>query len=130
MNRLLELASPSQRRALDAVLETARRRNTDVWLVGGPVRDFLLGLPFGDLDFTVPADAAGFATALAPLLGGRPHSFPQFLTAKVLLENDQDIDIASARRERYDRPGALPRVEPGSPEEDLLRRDFRANAPS
>lgn len=128
MNRLFELASPSQRRTLDAVLETAKKRSTDIWLVGGPVRDFLLGLPFGDLDFTVPADAEGFAAALAPLLGGRSHSFPQFMTAKVLLESDLDIDIASARRERYDRPGALPRVERGSPEDDLLRRDFRANA--
>lgn len=128
MNRLFALASPPQRHALSAVLETARRRNTDIWLVGGPVRDALLGLPFGDLDFTVPEDAAGFAAELAPLLGGRAHSFPHFLTAKVLLESGEDIDIASARRERYDRPGALPRVEPGSPEDDLLRRDFRANA--
>jgi tRNA nucleotidyltransferase (CCA-adding enzyme) len=94
-----------------------------VYLVGGAVRDLLLGgAPF-DLDLVVEGDAAAFAASLRGAL--RVHD--RFGTSTVTL-NGFSYDIARARRESYPRPGALPDVEPATLREDLLRRDFTVNA--
>jgi tRNA nucleotidyltransferase (CCA-adding enzyme) len=94
-----------------------------VHLVGGAVRDILLGgTPF-DLDLTVEGDAAAFAGSL----GGKLKLHDRFGTSTVVLDGFA-YDIARSRRETYARPGALPDVEPGSLSEDLLRRDFTVNA--
>jgi tRNA nucleotidyltransferase (CCA-adding enzyme) len=96
-----------------------------VYLVGGAVRDLLLGRGRADIDLVVEGDPA----ALAAALGAEPlaaHS--RFGTLKVEL-GDEEIDIAAARRESYVSPGALPSVETGAPiRTDLARRDFTANA--
>jgi tRNA nucleotidyltransferase (CCA-adding enzyme) len=94
-----------------------------VYLVGGAVRDVLLGgTPF-DLDLVVEGDAA----ALASSLGGAIRLHDRFGTSTVVL-NGFAYDIARARRETYARPGALPDVEPATLAEDLRRRDFTVNA--
>ena len=94
-----------------------------VYLVGGAVRDVLLGgRPF-DLDLVVEGDAA----ALAASLGGSVKLHDRFGTSTVVLDGFA-YDIARARRETYARPGALPDVEPAGIEQDLLRRDFTVNA--
>jgi tRNA nucleotidyltransferase (CCA-adding enzyme) len=94
-----------------------------VYLVGGAVRDLLLGgVPF-DLDLVVEGDAA----ALASALGGDLTVHDRFGTSTVRLDGFA-YDIARARRETYSRPGALPDVEPAPLAEDLLRRDFTVNA--
>jgi tRNA nucleotidyltransferase (CCA-adding enzyme) len=94
-----------------------------VYLVGGAVRDLLLGgTPF-DLDFVVEGDAAAFAGSL----GGELKVHDRFGTSTVTL-GGLDYDVARARRETYSHPGALPDVEPGTLEEDLRRRDFAVNA--
>jgi tRNA nucleotidyltransferase (CCA-adding enzyme) len=94
-----------------------------VHLVGGAVRDVLLGgTPF-DLDLVVEGDAA----ALAASLGGALKAHDRFGTSTVVL-NGFAYDIARARRETYARPGALPDVEPARLAEDLHRRDFTVNA--
>ncbi len=94
-----------------------------VYLVGGAVRDVLLGgTPF-DLDLAVEGDAAAFAASL----GGRLKVYDRFGTSTVVLDGFA-YDIARSRRETYARPGALPDVEPAPLAEDLLRRDFTANA--
>ncbi len=73
--------------------------------------------------------AARLARRLAAEMGGRAVLHPPFLTARVDLPDGRHIDIATGRRERYPRPGALPEVEPAaSIEEDLRRRDFTVNA--
>ncbi len=71
----------------------------------------------------------GDALALLPDLGwqGRLRRFPPFGTAKLLGEG-WSLDLASARKESYPRPGALPRVGPGTLQDDLFRRDFAINA--
>jgi tRNA nucleotidyltransferase (CCA-adding enzyme) len=97
-----------------------------VYLVGGSVRDLLLGRPRSDIDLVIVGDAA----ELAKRLGGEGETVehPRFATAKARLEG-HEIDIASARSESYARPGALPDVEPAqSIEDDLSRRDFTINA--
>src|ERR1700733_3051736 len=94
-----------------------------VFLVGGAVRDLLLGgVPF-DLDLVVEGDAA----ALAASLGGRLKVHDRFGTSTVRLDGF-DYDIARARRATYAHPGALPDVAPAPLPEDLLRRDFTVNA--
>jgi tRNA nucleotidyltransferase (CCA-adding enzyme) len=95
-----------------------------VYLVGGAVRDLLLGRGRADLDLVVEGDAA----ALASRLGADAVSHERFATAKVSLDG-HEIDIATARTESYPEPGALPVVKPAARvEADLARRDFTINA--
>src|SRR5919197_1303559 len=97
-----------------------RRRKKD----GG----VLLGRePARDLDLVVEDDAGPVARLLAQRLGGRATFHEPFLTARVDA-GEHAYDLATARRERYTRPGALPEVEPAPLDEDLLRRDFTVNA--
>jgi len=98
------------------------------YLVGGVVRDVLLGLPVEDLDLVVEGDAVSLAGALAQELGGRARTHPAFGTAVVEAPGSARIDLATARTEHYPRPGALPRVVPGGLRQDLFRRDFTINA--
>lgn len=127
MIRLDDLPAP-QRRALDLVKEVAAEKGCHPYLVGGPVRDLLLGRRAIDLDFTVESESSALARGLARLINGRVRSFPQFLTYKVTADDFPEIDIATARTEKYRAPGALPAVTPGTLQDDLLRRDFSINA--
>jgi tRNA nucleotidyltransferase (CCA-adding enzyme) len=96
-----------------------------VYVVGGAVRDLLLSRLPHELDFVVEGDAA----AVARRTGGRVIAHERFGTATVILQGGATFDLTSARRERYERPGALPEVELGaSLREDLERRDFTVNA--
>ena len=96
-----------------------------VYLVGGAVRDLLLGRGRADIDLAVEGDA----DALAAALGLEPYAnHDRFGTAKVELDG-HEVDIAAARSESYPEPGALPVVEHGANVEgDLARRDFTVNA--
>jgi tRNA nucleotidyltransferase (CCA-adding enzyme) len=76
----------------------------------------------------VEIDAEGFARQLARALGADLKLHRRFGTAVITLANGEHLDVAAARGEEYERPGALPRVRPGSITEDLLRRDFTVNA--
>lgn len=97
------------------------------YLVGGAVRDLLLGSEALDLDLAVEGDARAVARELARRLGGDVVQHDRFGTATVRA-GDLTVDLATTRRERYPRPGALPEVEPASLAEDLRRRDFTINA--
>ncbi len=94
-----------------------------IFLVGGAVRDLLLGRKRADLDVVVEGDAARLAAAL----GDEALTHQRFGTATVQLR-DQWIDIATARSELYPSPGALPQVKPSSLIDDLGRRDFTINS--
>jgi tRNA nucleotidyltransferase (CCA-adding enzyme) len=106
---------------LDRIRDAARELPT--YLVGGAVRDLLLGRERADLDVVVEGDAA----ALAGRLGGDTVSHERFGTAKLTLDG-VELDLASARAESYPRPGALPEVRLAGLEQDLARRDFTINA--
>ncbi|HEV7399482.1 MAG TPA: hypothetical protein VGN84_04360 [Solirubrobacterales bacterium] len=107
---------------LDAVRAVATAE--PVYLVGGAVRDLLLGRDRADIDIVVEGDAA----ALAARLGADAVSHERFATAKVNLDGHR-VDIAAARKESYPHPGSLPVVEPAvGVEADLARRDFTINA--
>jgi tRNA nucleotidyltransferase (CCA-adding enzyme) len=99
-----------------------------VYLVGGTVRDILLGERSFDVDIAVEGDAIALARALAEVLGGRVRPHEKFGTAVVLYGDDERVDAVTARTEFYDAPAALPTVEHASIREDLFRRDFTINA--
>ena len=122
----LHRSLPLQAAALLApICEEAR--NTGLYLVGGPVRDLLLERPVKDLDLVVEGDAQALASTIAARLKGRVLARSQFGTATLRL-GEQSLDLVTARRETYPRPGALPEVTPGSIEDDLARRDLTINA--
>ena len=99
-----------------------------VYLVGGTVRDILLGERSFDVDIAVEGDAIALAQALADALGGRVRAHRKFGTAVVIYGEDERVDVVTARTEFYDAPAALPTVEHASIREDLFRRDFTINA--
>ncbi|HTY17644.1 MAG TPA: hypothetical protein VMH82_07940 [Myxococcota bacterium] len=121
--------APAVAGLVECVLREAEQRARAVYLVGGPVRDLLLGRPLRDVDLIVEGDA-GVAEELARAAsppGVQVVSHDRFGTVR-LESSEAALDLAGTRRERYARPGALPSVEPGSVDEDLLRRDFTVNA--
>ena len=124
----LDALAPEVRGPVAKAREVARELGTPLYLVGGAVRDLLLGRPVVDVDLMVPSDAALFARRLASVLGGRARVHGRFGTATVDLAEGGRVDLGTARREDYVRPGALPRVAPGSVTDDLARRDFTVNA--
>ncbi|MGB2694606.1 MAG: hypothetical protein WBD55_05395 [Dehalococcoidia bacterium] len=114
--------------ALRHTLDVARGRGTDVFLAGGAVRDLLLDADDHlDLDLVVEDDALSLAEAVGDALAARAVTHERFGTAVVRGEGFR-IDLARARSERYERPGALPTVSPATLTDDLGRRDFTINA--
>lgn len=100
---------------------------SEAYLVGGSVRDLILGRPYNDPDIVVVGDGEQFAAALAEELSGEVRSVSQFGTAFV--ETDSGgMDIVTARSEIYSEPAALPTVKPSAIADDLARRDFSVNA--
>lgn len=105
----------------------AAERGERVYLVGGIVRDLLLGYPNFDLDLVVEGDAVKLAQQVAETTKAKLLAHRRFGTAKLRYENFT-LDMATARRETYAQPGALPTVTPGTLKDDLIRRDFSINA--
>jgi tRNA nucleotidyltransferase (CCA-adding enzyme) len=99
-----------------------------VYLVGGTVRDILLGERGFDVDIAVEGDAIAFARALAAALGGTVRAHDAFGTAVVLYGNGEHVDVVTARSEVYEAPAALPTVARAPIRDDLFRRDFTINA--
>ncbi|MDX6582178.1 MAG: hypothetical protein QOI10_1362 [Solirubrobacterales bacterium] len=106
-----------------AVRAAAGRAGVEAYLVGGAVRDALLGRETQNLDLVVEGDPAPLLEAL----GGEAVIYDRFETATAKL-GGEEVDIARARSETYPRPGALPEVSPAAFAQDLARRDFTVNA--
>ena len=133
----LESALPAERlRLLNLVIETATEMRFALYIVGGFVRDLLLGHPSLDFDLVVEGDAIALGQALQQRYGGKLTSHKRFGTAKWFLRSAapaaaesglQFLDLISARTEFYTHPTALPTVERGSIKLDLHRRDFTIN---
>ncbi|MBT4515439.1 MAG: CCA tRNA nucleotidyltransferase [Chloroflexi bacterium] len=99
----------------------------ELYLVGGMVRDMLRGEASEDIDLSVVGDGPAFASALASELNGDVTKISEFGTAAVEA-GSLSIDVATARDETYEHPGALPTVTPAGITKDLARRDFTINA--
>jgi len=123
-----ELARIERLRPLFEAVAALGERSEGVYLVGGTIRDILLGEESFDVDIAVEGDAIAFARALASTLGGRVTPHEKFGTAVVLYGDEGRIDVVTTRTEFYDAPGALPTVERAGLREDLFRRDFTINA--
>ncbi|MDL2313496.1 CBS domain-containing protein [Desulfovibrio sp. OttesenSCG-928-C14] len=110
----------------------ADRMGVSAYAVGGFVRDILLDRVNLDMDITVEGDGIAFAKKLSEELDGRFRAHPMFKTALVIFTDEsgeeQRVDVATARLEYYEYPGALPTVELSSIKMDLSRRDFTINA--
>jgi tRNA nucleotidyltransferase (CCA-adding enzyme) len=126
----LENLLPSGQVALlRQVADAAVTRQLPLYLVGGFVRDLLLGSPATDFDLVVEGDAISLARMLAAQYGGRVTSHLRFGTAQWFLPGSDHhvLDFISTRSETYKHPAALPTVRPGTLTDDLLRRDFTIN---
>jgi tRNA nucleotidyltransferase (CCA-adding enzyme) len=99
-----------------------------VYVVGGVVRDLLLGQVTLDLDLAVEGEGIAFARLVAHRYGAGLAVFERFATARLAFPDGLKMDIATTRRESYAQPAVLPTVQPASIEEDLTRRDFSINA--
>jgi tRNA nucleotidyltransferase (CCA-adding enzyme) len=134
LRRMMEEALPQ---GLYDLLIQARDVANDLgdslYIVGGFVRDLLLGAPNLDLDLVVEGDAIRMAQRLAHQIGGRMRSHSRFGTAKIILDEARpegvpaSLDFVTARTEFYERPTVLPTVERSSIKQDLYRRDFTIN---
>ena len=124
---IARLLTPEQARLLEAMAGAAARLGVDLFLVGGTVRDLLLERASVDLDTVAVAPPEGFAFALAGEVSGEVLGESQFGTSKLRV-GDIVVDLATARRETYAHPGALPAVAAGTIDQDLARRDFSINA--
>jgi tRNA nucleotidyltransferase (CCA-adding enzyme) len=128
--RLRGCLDPDSLTLLATVNRLAAARGARAFAVGGLVRDAWRGGPPAgrDLDLVLEGDAPLVARALAAELDGTLVEHERFLTASVELPSGRRVDLVTARTERYEAPGALPRVLPGSIDQDLRRRDFTVNA--
>jgi len=100
---------------------------SNVYVVGGFVRDLFLGVANLDIDITVEGDGILFAEYFVAHHQCRMRSHKAFGTAVILFPDGLKVDIASTRLEYYDSPGGLPTVERSSLRHDLYRRDFTIN---
>jgi len=106
----------------------AEKNGVRAYLVGGPVRDLLCGKQLFDLDIAIEGNVAKFINELSSNLKAKVVSYKRFGTFVLTLPDNSHIDFATARREIYAKPGALPDVRFCNIEADLLRRDFSINA--
>lgn len=113
---------------LRLVSRLSESQNVKAFVAGGFVRDLLRGAPSSDLDIVVEGDAVALARHLCRQLGGSLVVHRTFGTASIEGWGGGRVDVATARREYYPAPGALPAVAPARIEEDLARRDFTVNA--
>lgn len=100
----------------------------NAFVVGGFVRDLIMGVKDYDLDIVVEKDAVSFSGFVKKAFGGERVVHHRFGTATLIANDGSRIDFATARQEFYERPAALPHVEASSIKQDLFRRDFTINA--
>jgi tRNA nucleotidyltransferase (CCA-adding enzyme) len=127
LSRLREHIDAPSLQALEVATKLAESGGLPLYLVGGAVRDLLLETGQVDVDLVVEGDAIAIATLLAEKTNARLVTHPRFGTA-VVRTKELRIDLASARAERYERPGVLPSVRRSTIDDDLARRDFTVNA--
>lgn len=138
--KMSKLLPPKLMSLVKLIGKEADSLGINAFLVGGFVRDMLLGCKNFDLDVVVEADAISFGKVIADRIGGSlvvHHKFgtsavvkdwPKWLGPVLHPDGKFKIDIATARKETYETPAALPTVEFSSLSDDLYRRDFTMNA--
>ncbi len=113
---------------LETIGEYARQNSIPVYAVGGMVRDIILKRKEFDIDLVVEGNAIKFAKHISRIKNGKITFHKAFGTATVLFPSGEKIDFATARKEYYEHPAALPKVKVSSLYQDIARRDFTINA--
>lgn len=123
------VCSPEENHIFETVSNAAAELGISSFLIGGFVRDKLLGRPTKDADIVCTGDGIALAHATAAKLSRRLHVsfFKNFGTAHFRY-NDFDVEFVGARKESYRSDSRKPDVAPGTLEEDQQRRDFTINA--
>jgi putative nucleotidyltransferase with HDIG domain len=120
---------PYEASIFEKIASKAKHQGVQAWVIGGFVRDKLLGRPTKDADIVCTGDGIALAHAVADLFKPRPHVsfFKNFGTAHIRIA-DFDIEFVGARKESYQSDSRKPAVQPGTLKDDQLRRDFTINA--
>ncbi|MDD4898994.1 MAG: hypothetical protein PHT31_02780 [Candidatus Omnitrophica bacterium] len=144
MKEYLEKLPKDLQEILHLIGKLAAEMDMPAYLVGGFVRDLILGVDNFDLDIVIEGDGIAFAEKLGEKFNAKITRHRRFGTATLALahklkidgsplltidlESIRKIDIATARKEIYPHPASLPEVTPGCLEDDAFRRDFTINA--
>ncbi|MFD2705075.1 CBS domain-containing protein [Salibacterium lacus] len=122
------LLSPDVVQLLKMIGETAAAEKMNAFIIGGMVRDILLGQKGEDIDIVVEGDGISLAEKTAHRFEGTADVHETFGTATVTLPSGRRVDFTTSRTEYYETPAALPTVSRSNIKEDLYRRDFTMNA--
>jgi len=128
MFQLESRLSPEQRAAMVRIQELAAESETNLYLVGGAVRDVVSGMSIRDLDFTIEGNPARIVRELEKGGAKITREDESLRSAELVLSGDVDASISAAREDIYARPGAKPETRFSTIMEDLRRRDFSINA--
>ena len=113
---------------LDRLGALADRSGVELYVVGGFVRDLMLGRPLQDVDFSVVGDVYGFGRSVSAELGTMPPiEWSRFQTIRIPY-GGTCLDFVGTRAETYDSESRKPEVVPAGLKDDLARRDFTVNA--
>jgi tRNA nucleotidyltransferase (CCA-adding enzyme) len=127
-DKMQQCFSQSTMMLLKRVGATSKHMGCKAYLIGGTVRDLFLHKENLDIDIVIEGDAIHLGERLAHELHGIIVSHKRFGTCTVTTPEYIKIDFATARRETYIKPAALPTVAFSSFKDDLERRDFTVNA--
>lgn len=123
------LIPSEQQDLLRSISAQVSAQGVRAFVVGGFVRDLFLARPVNDLDIIIEGDAIRFGELLVKKMGGSLTAHHKFHTAIWHLPSTSEtIDLITARKETYAKPGSLPSVTPSTIDDDLRRRDFTINA--
>src|SRR6202051_2769773 len=128
MFQLESRLSPEQRAAMVRIQELATEFESNLYLVGGAVRDVVSGMSIRDLDFTIEGNPTRIIRELEKGGAKVTKQDESLRTAELVLSGEVDASISAAREDIYARPGAKPDSRFSTIMEDLRRRDFSVNA--
>ncbi len=126
---ILDRLDPQFQGVCRRLANLAHEEGVPLYLVGGIIRDLLLGYGSIDFDFVIEGDAISFAAKVQRRFGGTLKTHSRFGTANWRPADISalDIDLVTARSESYSKPAALPQTTPADLAADLFRRDFTIN---
>lgn len=121
--------TPTELQIFKKIAQAATSLQVDCYLIGGFVRDSIIGRNTKDIDVVCTGDGIELAHAVAALFNPRPavNFFKNFGTAQIKVQ-DTEIEFVGARKESYTYDSRKPAVEAGSLKDDQDRRDFTINA--